>query len=111
VNDSQASSFGSRDERLAYNEAHSRRLNEKKAEWAREGFLVAGFRCECFQADCRDRIQLSSDDWKRVRSRPNRFGVVPGHHRADLETVVEEYPHFWIVEKEGRAGDVAEELA
>jgi hypothetical protein len=47
---------------------------------------------------------------RRVRSRPNRFAVAPGHTAPDVESVVKEYPHFWILEKRGKAGEVSENL-
>jgi hypothetical protein len=100
----------SREERIAYNEAWCRDLNERKARWMRSGNLVAGFRCECGRMDCGDRLPLSGREWQEVRSRANRFAVAPGHIAADVEEVVKEYGHFWIVEKLGEAGDVAEEL-
>ena len=103
--------FGSREERMAYNEAWCRGINERKAEWKKGGDVVAGFRCECWQVNCADRIRLSGREWQDVRSRPNRFAVAPGHVAAELEAVIEEYPHFWLVEKHGEAGDVAETLA
>ncbi len=56
-------------------------------------------------------MALSGKEWREVRSRPNRFAVAPGHVAPELEEVVAEYPHFWIIEKRGEAGDVAEKLA
>ena len=56
-------------------------------------------------------MALSGKEWREVRSRPNRFAVAPGHVASELEEVVAEYPHFWIIEKRGEAGDVAEKLA
>jgi hypothetical protein len=103
--------FASREDRVAYNEDWSRRLNERKAEWIENGFVAAGFRCECFEPDCGVRIRLSGAEWRKVRSKPNRFAVAPGHIDAELECMVEEQPHFWIVDKLGKAGEVAEELA
>jgi hypothetical protein len=102
--------FGSREERIAYNEAWCRDLNERKAEWIGSLDLAAGFRCECGQADCSDRIRLSGREWREARSRPNRFAVAPRHVVADLEIVIEEHPHFWLVEKHGEAGEAAESL-
>ena len=102
--------FGSREERIAYNEAWCRALNERKAEWMESGLSTAGFRCECWQMDCGFRFQLSADEWKEARSRSNRFAVAPGHVATDLETVVEKYPHFWLVDKHGEAAEAVEEL-
>ena len=102
---------GSREERIAYNEAWSRELNERKAKSMKSGDSAAGFRCECWQADCNERIPLSGGEWEEVRSKPNRFAVAPGHVAADLEVVINQRPHFWLVEKHGEAGEVAEKLA
>jgi hypothetical protein len=100
-------------ERIAANEAWSRDINQRKADWLGDGALVAGFRCECWQMDCTDRIRLSGLEWQEVRSHPERFAVVPGHVGPDAadEEVVEEYPHFWIIEKRGEAKEVAEQLS
>jgi hypothetical protein len=103
--------FGSREERLAYNEDFCRTLNERKAEWINAGQPTAGFRCECGLLDCGVRIQLSADAWKQARSRPNRFAVAPDHVVPDIEVVVEKQPHFWLVEKQGEAGEMAKKLA
>jgi hypothetical protein len=93
-------------ERIAYNESFFRDLNERKAEWLKDGLQAAGFRCECWQMDCVVRIQLSSQEWEEVRSRATRFAVAPGHTAAKHEHVVRRYPHFWIIEKHGKAGEV-----
>src|SRR5918994_2987982 len=104
--------FSSHEERIAYNESWFRELNKRKAEWMKSGRPAAGFRCECWRMECGDRIQLSGDEWKVVRSQPNRFAVAPGHASPELaESVIEEYPHFWIVEKQGEAKEIAEKLA
>jgi hypothetical protein len=103
--------MGSREERIAYNEDWSRQLNERKAEWLENGYMAAGFRCECWETNCAERIRLSGTDWRKVRSRDNRFVVAPGHISADVETVIEEHAGFWIVDKQGKAGKVAKKLA
>jgi hypothetical protein len=102
---------GSREQRLAYNEDFCRTLNERKAEWINAGQSSAGFRCECGEMDCGVRIQLSGEEWKQARSRPNRFAVAPDHFAPDIEAVIEKHPHFWLVEKRGEAGEVAKKLA
>jgi hypothetical protein len=102
---------GSREERLAHNEDWCRDLNERKAEWMKDGHLTAGFRCECWKVECGDRIRLSGSDWQKVRSRGTCFAVAPGHIAPEAEAVIEEHPHFWLVEKTGEAGEAAEELA
>jgi hypothetical protein len=98
-------------ERVAYNEAWCRDLNERKAEWMKSGHPTAGFRCECWRLDCGARIQLTGSEWEKIRAQPNRFAVAPDHVAIGVELVVEEHPGFWIVEKRGEAGEVAEGLA
>ena len=102
--------FGSHEERVGYNEAWARDLNKRKAEWER-GQLVSGFRCECWQAECATRIRLSPKEWQEVRSQPDHFAVAPGHVAPDIESVVEKYSDFWLVKKQGKAGEVAARLA
>jgi hypothetical protein len=101
----------SQEVRIAENEALFRDLNERKADWLKGGLQTAGFRCECWRIDCGVRINLSGREWQEVRSRAERFAVAPGHTATDVEPGVEEvvkkYPHFWIVEKHGEAGEVA----
>ena len=96
---------------MAQNESFFRDLNERKAEWLSDGLQAAGFRCECWRLDCSDHIRLSNREWEEVRSDPTRFAVAPGHTANDVEPsveeVVKEYAHFWIVEKRGKAGELA----
>jgi hypothetical protein len=103
----------SQEERIAENEAFCRDLNRSKDDWLRSGLSAAGFRCECWRIDCTQRIRLSRPEWEEVRSRPQRFAVAPGHTANDVEpgveVVVKEYEHFWIVEKRGKAGEIAAE--
>jgi hypothetical protein len=103
--------LGSRQERIAYNEAWCRDLNERMANWVTSGPSAEGFRCECWRVGCEERIQLSGEEWREVRSQANRFAVAPEHVAADLEAVIREYPHFWLIEKHGKAGEVAKKLA
>ena len=103
--------LASREERIAHNESWSRSLNERMAEWTRGRDEMTGFRCECWQADCKERIRLSGRDWEMVRAEPNRFAVAPRHVAPKIEAVVKTFPRFWVVEKFGVAGEVAEELA
>ena len=103
--------FASREERIAHNESWSRSLNERRAEWVSGRGEMTGFRCECWQDDCAERIPLSGEDWNMARAEPNRFAVAPDHVAPDIEIVVKKHSHFWLVEKLGVAGDIAEEHA
>jgi hypothetical protein len=101
--------LGTREQRVALNEALCRRLNERKAEWMESGLSTAGFRCECVTLHCGSRIPLSPKGWNEARSE-NRFVVAPGHIAPEVEAVVKEYPEFWLVEKQGEARGIAEKL-
>jgi hypothetical protein len=103
--------FSSREERIAHNEAWARSLNERHAERVAPHDATAGFRCECWQSDCVERIPLSGHHWAVARAEPNRFAVAPGHVAESFEAVLTEYPGFWLIEKFGEAGEIAEELA
>jgi hypothetical protein len=103
--------FGPREKRVAYNEAKARDVNERKAEWLERGHESLGFQCECWREDCAEHIRLSAEQWEKARARPNRFAVAPGHIAGEFETVIEEHPEFWLVEKHGEAGETAEKLA
>ena len=50
---------GARQNRIAHNEDLCRDLNERKAAWIESGHLAAGFRCECWDLGCSDRIKMS----------------------------------------------------
>jgi hypothetical protein len=102
--------FGTRDQRVAFNEALCRQLNERKAKWINSGLPTAGFRCECSTMHCGSRLPLSPEDWEEARAHADTFVVAPGHVAPDVEVVVKEHPEFWVVEKQGDAGDIAEKL-
>lgn len=102
--------LGSREERLAYNEAWCRDLNQRVAEWM-GGVPAEGFRCECWRVGCEEHIRLSEEEWREVRSQGNRFAVAPEHVAHDVEAVVKEYQHFWLIEKHGEAGKAAKKLS
>ena len=102
---------GLRENRIAHNEDLCRDLNERKAGWIERGHLAAGFRCECWDLGCTDRIKMSGKQWTEARSQGNRFAVTPGHVVTEFETVVKEYPQVWLIEKHGDAGEEAEASA
>jgi hypothetical protein len=103
--------FGSWAERIAYQEAWSRSLNERYAEWALGREAMPNFRCECWRHECAERILLSAKDWRMVRAAPSQFAVAPDHVAENFEAVVKTFPRFWLIEKFGEAGKIAEELA
>jgi hypothetical protein len=95
-------------ERLGRNEATFRRINEaiEAGRVTRDG--VVGFVCECSRLGCNEVVQLTIAEYEHVRSDPRRFFIVPGHD-GPVEDVVDAGDRFWIVDKRGEAGQVAEE--
>ena len=102
-----------RADRAARNEALFRRVNERLEE-VNEAFEPitdhSEFVCECADAGCVERIQLTLTAYEAVRSVPTRFVVKPQHVLPDEEHVIEEHAEYFVVEKVGHAGERAREL-
>ena len=102
-----------RQERLARNEAFFRDVNERISEVANalgDGQDTYEFLCECSDPTCTQRIELTRAEYEHVRAEGTRFVLAPGHAANEVELVVEREDDHIIVEKDGRAGEVATEL-
>jgi hypothetical protein len=80
---------------------------EKVAKAGGEGAIL--FMCECGDDFCAEDVELNAEQYESVRAVPTRFVVRPGHDAPDVETVVEQNPGYWVVEKTGSAADIARE--
>jgi hypothetical protein len=100
--------------RLARNEDHFREINESLREKHVHATVVRSgplpFVCECASPSCTEAVELTLDDYRRVRRNPRQFVIVPGHEVSDVEVVVEETPRYMVVEKVGTAGVVAQQV-
>jgi len=91
-----------------------RQLNEHVKEFnesigaLRETYSIS---CECADTSCIARVEISREDYDRIREDATRFVVLAGHVYPDVEAVVEENSAFVVVEKFDRAADVAREHA
>jgi hypothetical protein len=83
-----------------------RRLNDAISELT-STFVIA---CECADTRCVERIEVSPEDYLRVRESPRRFLVLPGHVFPEVEDVVAENGGHVVVEKHADATAVAENL-
>jgi hypothetical protein len=96
-----------RAQRAAENENVFRRINERVeavSADADELLLV----CECSASDCVQRLAgVTAPEYETVRSHGDRFLVVPGHERPDVEVVVDVRSGFLVVEKRGDAAETA----
>lgn len=99
--------------RAALNESVFRELNEQ-LEAASSGSPdeVTGFVCECADLSCTALVAVPLREYERIRARPDWFIVGPDEKHVDItvEVVIERRPEYWVVEKLGGAGDVAEDL-
>ena len=99
------------EERAARNEALFRSVNEQIRDVDRRfGAGASEFVCECADDKCIVRLAVPLAAYTAVRSNPRRFILAPGHEDPELETVVERHERFFVVEKFGDAGRVAERL-
>jgi hypothetical protein len=90
-----------RAQQIALTEAAFRIANERMARWAerhaegeRELYL-----CECGLQPCRQRVPLTREEYESVRSDVRRFVTVPGHAIPEVETVIQAFPDYEVVEK------------
>ena len=104
----------SREQRLARTESLFREINERVRQIAaKHGTDVHQYQfyCECSNTDCTLRVELELAEYERVRTRGRRFLVAPGHNLPLGERIVEQAEGWWVIEKDGAAGDFAEGLA
>jgi hypothetical protein len=101
-----------REERLVLNETLFRQVNERLRELG-ESFSVvaeqADFICECSDERCAEQIQLTLEQYERVRSDPIHFVVIRGHEIPAIERVAYEVgDRLLVVEKlEGQGAETA----
>jgi len=102
--------------RRARNEALFREVNERIVEfetglggYERDDSLLVRFVCECPREDCSEVIEVTREQYERVRDGSRRFLVLPGHEDGDIAKVVEQHSTYLVVEKTGEAAAVAEE--
>ena len=102
-----------RERRLAENEALYREINERITEMI-ETHMADGdhqaydYVCECADANCVERIQLTLAQYEDIRADPRRFVIRPGHERPEVEIVVDRADAYTLVTKIGEAGEFAE---
>jgi len=107
------SEMQSQEERIAYNDSIFRNANEEIALYANDHEFVeqVPFLCECATESCVTVVSLSLTEYEEVRSAPTRFLVAPGHQGSEgAVATLEDRGRYVVVEKGGRAGEVATEL-
>jgi hypothetical protein len=97
------------DERLAKNEILFRAVNERLDDLATPWSKTTDYLCECSETSCVEIVELTNDEYERVRSRATVFVVVPGHERPEIEKLVEANERFMLVEKVVAVDEIIEE--
>jgi hypothetical protein len=89
--------------RHAANEAAYRHINERirrfEAQDDHDRGDALAFLCECAEGGCIEQLQISLDEYFRVRGDARRFFVAPDHDAPEIERVVERHAAYWVVEK------------
>lgn len=96
-----------RTDRMAKNEALFRSVNERAHELSERLSFVGlverapmdEYLCECVDIDCLERVQLTGEEYERVRSNSLWFIVALGHVAPEIERIVDENERFAVVEK------------
>jgi hypothetical protein len=106
--------MGERERRIGRNEALFREVNER-VEHLNESFDVAdepmALLCECGDDRCFEKIELTREEYERVRADPTLFAFVAGHEEPDIEEVVDANDRFVTVRKrQGEPARLAIEL-
>jgi hypothetical protein len=100
--------MATREERAASNQTVFRAANEalKRAEVDPAAFHT--FICECGDEACMTAIELTHEEYEGVRSEPHLFALAHAHEGVG-DDVIEQFERFTLVEKVGRARQIAAE--
>jgi hypothetical protein len=99
------------EERVARNDATFRDANERINRVAAESGITSDvpFICECADPSCTEILRLSLVEYEAVREHGDWFISGPGHETESV-SMIERRDGYDVVEKEGRAGEVARDL-
>jgi hypothetical protein len=102
-----------RQARAAKNQSLFREINERIVD-LNDAFSAitesSEWVCECANDTCIERVTMSATEYEAIRADATRFFVAPGdeHVWPDVENVVDRRDRYWIVEKYGVGGKLAE---
>jgi hypothetical protein len=90
-------------DRLRENEELFRKANQRLHEQIADGApadRLVPFLCECGDDLCMARMEMTLDDYRRLRADGEAFGVLPGHVAEHGEFVVRTIGSYQVVRKE-----------
>ena len=97
--------------RVGLNEALFRTVNDEVRDVNKRFSVVAepmSVVCECERTDCYERVEVSLNEYERIRGDATLFFVKPRHDAPDVESVAERHETYWIVRKhEGEPAELA----
>jgi len=88
--------------RIGRNEAIFREVNERLQKLAKDFQItdeLLGLLCECGNANCHEKIELTASEYEALRAEPTHFAVAPGHEEEDVESVVARTDRYLVVRK------------
>ena len=91
-----------RAEKIGRNEALFRQVNDQITGLNQAFGAVSGrmsLVCECGDQGCIEQIEVTPDEYRRLRDDSTLFAIRPGHEIPDVEDVVERNDTFWVVRK------------
>ena len=97
-----------RTRRIVANEQRFRVFNDQVRTVREQLDADSGFACECGDASCDARIDMSLEQYAHIRRDPRWFAVVAGHEAPDVERVIERNDDHLVVEKTGESADLVQ---
>jgi hypothetical protein len=100
-------------ERAAHNQSLFREVNERIAALSRRFASepwAPSYLCECLDTSCTEMLELTFDEYDRLRELGRRFFVLPGHEDPAVEDVVGVTDRYVVVEKIGVAAEIADSM-
>lgn len=94
------------EQRLKENEVIFRKANENVAEYVEEQIggdaAILPFYCECSRPKCRQRIKISTKEYKQLHKNRRQFIAIKGHETPSIEKVLQRATGFIVLEKFGK---------
>ena len=68
--------------------------------------------CECAKAECSEFVMLNAVEYRGLRMHSTWFVIAPSeeHFFPEVERIVAQNGHYWVVEKHDGAARIAEQL-
>jgi hypothetical protein len=101
-----------RELRAAQNQMMFRSVNDRIKELGESvmnSVAAIGFACECEDTACATPIKMSLEEFAAIEVIENRFIVLSGHERLEVEDVLDRRDGYLIVAKRGAGAEFVAE--